>query len=160
CILVNNNCSFIGKQELENGLVTRLFFRSVDIPVKRESRMSAFRALAKAGKKLKQGISLIIFPEGMIADVYPPQLCEFKDGPFRLAIEHQIPILPVTSLDTWKVLWDNGHQYGSRPGICNIYVHKPIETTNLTVADVDALRDEVYTIIQNKLTGKAAFVTV
>ncbi|HMG09874.1 MAG TPA: 1-acyl-sn-glycerol-3-phosphate acyltransferase, partial [Mucilaginibacter sp.] len=44
CILVNTNCSFMGKQELEDELVTSLFFRSVDIPVNRDSKMSSFRA--------------------------------------------------------------------------------------------------------------------
>jgi 1-acyl-sn-glycerol-3-phosphate acyltransferase len=36
-------------------------------------------------------------------------------------------------------------------GICNIFVHKPIETAHLTVDDADKLRDEVYGIIEQKL---------
>jgi 1-acyl-sn-glycerol-3-phosphate acyltransferase len=151
CVLVNNNCSFMGKQELTDGLVTGLFFRSVDIPVNRESKMSSFRAFKKASEKLQEGISLVIFPEGMISDHYPPKLGEFKNGPFRLAIEHKIPIIPVTSANTWEILWDTGVKYGSRPGICDFYVHKPIDTANLTIADADALRDEVFGIIAQKL---------
>jgi hypothetical protein len=38
----------MGKQELEDGLVTGLFFRTVDIAVNRESKMSSFRAFKKA----------------------------------------------------------------------------------------------------------------
>ncbi|MCS3735952.1 lysophospholipid acyltransferase family protein [Mucilaginibacter dorajii] len=151
CVLVNNNCSFMGKQELADGLVTGLFFRSVDIPVNRESKMSSFRAFKKASEKLQQGISLVIFPEGMISDHYPPQLCEFKNGPFRLAIEHKIPIIPVTSANTWEILWDTGVKHGSRPGICDFYVHKPIDTANLTIADADTLRDQVFGIIAQQL---------
>jgi 1-acyl-sn-glycerol-3-phosphate acyltransferase len=151
CILMKNDCSFLGKQELEEGLVTGLFFRTVDIPVNRESKMSSFRAFKKAAEKLQNGISMVIFPEGMIADNYPPQLGEFKNGPFRLAIENKIPIIPVSSLNTWKVLWDTGTKYGSRPGICHYYVHKPIDTSNLTIADADNLRDKVYAIIEDKL---------
>jgi 1-acyl-sn-glycerol-3-phosphate acyltransferase len=41
--------------------------------------------------------------------------------------------------------------YGSRPGICNIFVHKPIETAHLTLDDADTLRDEVHAIIKQKL---------
>jgi 1-acyl-sn-glycerol-3-phosphate acyltransferase len=151
CILVNSTCRFMGKQELEDGLVTGIFFRSVDIPVNRDSKMSSFRAFKKASEKLQEGISLIIFPEGMISENYPPKLCEFKNGPFRLAIEHKIPILPVTSANTWELLWDTGTKYGSRPGICHFYVHKPIDTANLAIADADALRDQVYDVIKNKL---------
>ncbi|QEC74965.1 1-acyl-sn-glycerol-3-phosphate acyltransferase [Mucilaginibacter ginsenosidivorax] len=160
CILVNSNCSFMGKQELEDGLVTGIFFRSVDIAVNRESKMSSFRAFKKASEKLKEGVSLVIFPEGMISDHYPPKLCEFKSGPFRLAIEHKIPIIPVTSVNTWEILWDTGTKYGSRPGICHFYVHKPIDTSKLTTADADTLRDDVYAIIQQKLATSEKLQTI
>lgn len=151
CILVNGNCSFMGKQELADGLVTSLFFRSVDIPVNRESKMSSFRAFKKAAAKLQEGISMVIFPEGMITDDYPPELSEFKNGPFRLAIENKIPVIPVSSLNTWKIFWDTGTKYGSRPGICHFFVHKPVDTSSLAIADADTLRDKVYGIIKDKL---------
>jgi len=48
CLLVKSNCSFMGKEELTEGVVTRLFFRTVDIPVNRDSKMSSFRAFKKA----------------------------------------------------------------------------------------------------------------
>ncbi|AYL94735.1 lysophospholipid acyltransferase family protein [Mucilaginibacter celer] len=150
-IMVKNNCCFMGKQELEDGLVTGLFFRTVDIPVNRESKMSSFRAFKKAGERLQGGMSLIIFPEGKIADDYPPQLSEFKNGPFRLAIELKIPIIPVSSANTWQILWDTGIRYGSKPGICKFKVHKPIDTSALSVDDADSLRDEVYQIINADL---------
>lgn len=151
CVLVNTNYSFMGKEELKDGLVTRLFFRSVDIPVNRDSKMSAFRAFKKADEKLRQGITLIIFPEGKISDDYPPTLHEFKNGPFRLAIEHKIPVIPVSSSNIWTKLWDDGTKYGSRPGICNFYVHKPIETAYMSPDDADELRDKVYKIISEKI---------
>ena len=140
----------MGKEELVEGIVTSLFFRTVDIPVNRDSKMSSFRAFKKAIEKLENGTTMIIFPEGKIADDYPPILHSFKNGAFRLAIEAGIPIIPITSLNTWKILWDTGTKYGSRPGICNIFVHKPIETAHLTVADADNLREQVYQIIQQR----------
>jgi 1-acyl-sn-glycerol-3-phosphate acyltransferase len=151
CTLVNTNCSFMGKQELEDGVVTRLFFRTVDIPVNRDSKMSSFRAFKKAAEKLQSGVTLIIFPEGGIADDYPPRLQEFKNGPFRLAIELKIPILPVTSINTWQIFWDNGKKHGSRPGVCKYWVHKPIDTAHLTLNDADALRDKVYSVMKQQL---------
>jgi 1-acyl-sn-glycerol-3-phosphate acyltransferase len=104
-----------------------------------------------AGERLQNGTSVIIFPEGKIGGEYPPMLHEFKNGPFKLAIDLKIPIIPVSSSNTWKMLWDDGTKYGTRPGICNFYVHKPIDTTNLN--DADALRDEVYDIISKKIAG-------
>ncbi|MEO6980141.1 MAG: lysophospholipid acyltransferase family protein [Mucilaginibacter sp.] len=158
CVLVNTNCCFMGKEELKDALVTGLFFRTVDIPVNRDSKMSSYRAFKKATEKLQEGITLIIFPEGKISDDYPPTLHEFKNGPFRLAIEHKIPIIPVSSANTWRKLWDDGTKHGTRPGVCNIYVHKPIETTNMTVDDADTLRDKVYDIIAEKI-GSEGIVT-
>ncbi|GAB2976855.1 lysophospholipid acyltransferase family protein [Mucilaginibacter puniceus] len=149
-LLVKNNYCFMGKEELLESFVTRLFFKTVDIPVNRESKMSSFRAFKQAAERLANGTTVIIFPEGKIPDNYPPRLHDFKNGPFRLAIELKIPIIPVTSPDTWQILWDTGIEKGSKPGICNIFVHQPIETSQLTIDDADALRDKVYNIIKQK----------
>jgi 1-acyl-sn-glycerol-3-phosphate acyltransferase len=151
CIMVKSDYSFMGKEELKQGLVTRLFFGTVDIPVNRDSKISSYRAFKKAAQNLQNGTSMILFPEGGIADEYPPALQEFKNGPFRLAIELKIPIIPVSSSNTWKMLWDDGAKYGTRPGICNYFVHAPVKTDQLTLADAGALRDKVFNIIARKL---------
>ncbi|RWY57039.1 lysophospholipid acyltransferase family protein [Mucilaginibacter gilvus] len=146
-----NDCCFMGKQELADFFVTALFFRTVDVPVDRQSKIASFRAFKKVMERLESGVTTIIFPEATIPDNYPPQLKDFKNGPFRMAIELKLPIIPVTSLNTWEILWDDGLKYGSKPGVCNIFVHKPIETAHLTIDDADALRDEVHAIISQKL---------
>lgn len=151
CALVRGDCSFMGKEELSESAVTSLFFRTIDVPVNRESKMSAYRAFKKTKEKLDEGTTMIIFPEGGIGDSYPPKLDPFKNGPFRLAIESGVPVVPVTILDAWHILWDTGLKYGSGPGICHIFVHKPIDTAGMTVDDADALRDRVYDIIKQKL---------
>ncbi|QXV67385.1 1-acyl-sn-glycerol-3-phosphate acyltransferase [Mucilaginibacter sp. 21P] len=150
-LLVKNNFCFMGKQELVDGLVTGLFFRTVDIPVNRESKIASFKAFKQVMERLQQGMSAVIFPEGTIPDEYPPVLHQFKNGPFRMAIELKIPIIPVTSVNTWKVMWDDGKKMGSEPGVCDIFVHEPIETAHLTVDDADDLRDKVFSIMTNKL---------
>jgi len=152
CLLMKNtNFCFMGKQELADGMVTGIYFRTVDIPVNRDSKMSAFRAYKAAEEKLDSGVSMVMFPEGGIADEYPPHLQDFKNGPFRLAIDKKIPILPVSSLNTWKILWDTGFKYGSKPGVCKIFVHKPIVTSRLKVTDADKLRDRLKNIIRQKV---------
>ena len=151
CLLAKGNICFLGKDELKHEMVTRLFFKSTDIPVNRDSKMSSYRAFKEATERLKRGITLIIFPEGGISDDYPPTLHEFKNGPFRLAVESKVPIIPVTLINTWKIMWDNGAKLGSRPGVCKVFVHKPIETVHLAIDDADWLRDEVFNIIEQKL---------
>lgn len=153
-LLVKQNFIFLGKEELLDNFITGIYFRTIDIPLNRESKMSAFRAFQRAGMNLKEGKNLVIFPEGMISEEYPPVLQPFKNGPFKLAIEQEIPILPVTICNNWNLMWDDGSRYGSSPGICDICVHAPIETKGMTGADSEVLKSEVYRIIHNKLKSR------
>lgn len=150
-LAVNANFAFMGKHELLQNHVLKMFFETIDIPLNRDSRISAFRAFKKGEEYLKNGISLIIFPEGKIGDEYPPVLNEFKNGPFRLAIEQQIPIIPVSMINIWKKMWDDGSKYGTRPGICDICIHQPVETIGLTLDDTEDLKNKIYKIIHSDL---------
>ncbi|RZL62254.1 MAG: 1-acyl-sn-glycerol-3-phosphate acyltransferase [Pedobacter sp.] len=150
CLLAKGRFHFMGKEELMKNPVLGIFFRTIDVAVARESKISAFRAFKKAGENLEKGMSLIIFPEGRIDDLYPPTLHEFKNGPFRLAIEHNIPIVPV-SIKVWPIMWDDGSKYGTRPGVGNVYVHKPISTTILATDSADVLKEEVFNQINSQL---------
>jgi len=151
CIMAHGKYHFMGKNELLESWVLKLFFTTIDVAVDRESRISAFKAFKKAGDNLESGMSLIIFPEGKIDDHYPPKLGEFKNGPFRLAIDKKIPIVPVSIANIWQIWWDDAATYGSKPGICDIYIHKPIDTSVLTPDDADVLKEQVYKLIDSKL---------
>lgn len=151
CLLARGTYHFMGKEELMRNPVLGIFFRTIDIPVNRESKIGAFKAFKRAADNLDQGMSLIIFPEGKIDNSYPPVLQEFKNGPFRLAMEKGIPIVPVSIQNLWQIMWDDGVKHGSRPGIVDIYVHKPILTNILANQSDENLRDRVYAIINSKL---------
>ena len=150
-LLAKRNFVFLGKDELLDNFITGIYFRTIDIPLNRASKMAAFRAFKRAEEYLKEGKSVVIFPEGMISENYPPALQAFKNGPFKLAIEQGVPILPVSICNNWKLMWDDGSKYGSSPGICDICVHAPIQTKGLVSDDAEALKDEVYRIIDRKL---------
>ena len=150
-LLAKRNYVFMGKEELLKNFITGIYFRTIDIPLKRDSMMSAFRAFKKAGENLKEGKHLVIFPEGMISESYPPVLQPFKNGPFKLAIENGVSILPVTIRNNWNLMWDDGKQHGSTPGICDICVHAPINTIEMAETDAEALKDRVYNIINDTL---------
>lgn len=151
CLLAKGEFHFMGKEELLKNPVLKLFFNTIDIPVNRNNRISAFRAFKKAANNLEEGRSLIIFPEGGInGEGYPPQLLPFKNGPFRLAIDKKISVVPVTMCNVWKKMWDDGHKYGSSPGICDIYIHNPISTKELTLDDTDLLKEQVFNLINSK----------
>src|SRR6476660_9612434 len=152
-LLVKKNMVFMGKEELLKNFVTGIYFRTIDIPLNRESKMSAFRAFKKAEESIKEGKHVIIFPEGMISEHYPPILQPFKNGPFKLAIDQGVPILPITIHNNWELMWDDGARYGSKPGICDIYIHAPIVTTGMLPADAENLRDEVFNMMEARFNN-------
>ncbi|MQP27157.1 1-acyl-sn-glycerol-3-phosphate acyltransferase [Sphingobacterium faecium] len=149
--------TFIGKAELLKNPVTRIFFKTIDIPVDRKSKMSSFRSFKKANEMLKEGKTLAIFPEGKIDEQYPPTIHPFKSGAFRMAIENNIPIIPIVIENAWEILWDDGHQLGSHPGIVKIQVFAPINTLQYNEKNASDLEDYVYNKmllhwkLQNKL---------
>jgi 1-acyl-sn-glycerol-3-phosphate acyltransferase len=71
-----------------------------------------------------------------------------------LAIDKQVPIIPITFLNNWK-LFQNGvliRTHG-RPGISRVIVHEPISTVGMTSNDLVSLRTKVYDIILNDLNN-------
>ena len=154
-LLAKRNFVFLGKDELLDNIVTKIYFETIDIPINRESKMSSYRAFKRAEEYLKNRTHLVIFPEGHIGNNFPPVLHPFKIGPFRLAIEQNIPILPVTISDNWKLMWDDGSKTGSKPGISNVYVHEPVETSELNINDAEGLRAHVYKLINTRLNGNS-----
>ncbi|MGX1751696.1 lysophospholipid acyltransferase family protein [Sphingobacterium sp. NPDC055346] len=136
--------SFIGKVELLKNPVTRIFFKSIDIPVNRQSKISAFKAFKRATELLHEGKSVVIFPEGKIDEEFPPVLHKFKAGAFKMAIENNIPILPVVIHNAWEILWDDGGRFGSKPGVIKISVLKPITYDNSSSQKYDSIEIEVY----------------
>jgi 1-acyl-sn-glycerol-3-phosphate acyltransferase len=146
-----NYFHFMGKAELKKIPMFGIFFRRMNISVDRSSVKDSHKAYKRARKDLRKGISIAIFPEGTIP-AHSPQLGPFKSGAFRLAIEMQVPIVPVTFLDNWRLFPDNKREsLLLRPGCSRIVVHEAIPTTGLTEADAPALRDKVYEIIQKTL---------
>lgn len=146
-ILLKGNYHFMGKKELLKNPVLKLMFSTVDVTVDRENKIAAFKAFKKCDENLKEGRTLIIFPEGGIPETYPPQVANFKSGPFRLAIENKVPILPITFPNNWIYLWDNG-QKGMTPGICDIIIHPEIETSHLAIEDEEQLKEQVRKVIK------------
>lgn len=145
-----NDFSFIGKEELLDNPVTGFYFRTIDIPIKRTSKISSFRAFKRAQSYLEEGKSVAIFPEGGIGDEYPPELYPFKNGLFKLACDLKRPILPVVIKDAWKVFWDDGNKTGSKPGIIHIQVLKPIDGEALNQTP-EELKDQVYHLFRKNL---------
>lgn len=148
-VLLPHHFIFMAKNELAKIPFFRIFFKYLDIPVERKKAMAAHKSLLKAKAKIENGTSICIFPEGTIP-ANAPELARFKDGPFRLAIETGTSIVPITLPDNHQLLADNG-KWQPKPGRMRMFVHRPIPTKNLNLSDVDALKQEVFNIIESKL---------
>ena len=96
-----------------------------------------------------KNISIFIFPEGT-SERNPPELIEFKNGPFKIAIDKQIPIVPVTFLDNWHLFHWHGDFTGN-PGTSRVILHTPIETKGLSETDVERIKNETFNTINNTL---------
>ena len=136
--------TFLGKEELLRNPITRIFFKSVDIPVNRASKISSFKAYTRASQLLQEGKSVVVFPEGKIDDLYPPILQKFKPGAFRMAIDNHIPVLPIVIHNAWEIMWDDGKKYGSRPGIIRISILSPIHPDTMDKLNHQAVETEVF----------------
>ncbi len=149
-IVIPNYYVFIGKQELDKVPLFRVFFKEMNILVKRESNKSSHNAFLRAARDIDNGDSIFIFPEGGISS--SGHLRGFKNGAFKLAIEKQIPIVPITYLNSWKLLQNGGFfkVYG-RPGILKAIVHSPVSTKGMTDEDLLSLKTKVHDIILNEL---------
>lgn len=142
---------FMGKYELLKWPLFNIFFKGMNIAVNRGSRTEAAKALLKAARALDKGASVAIFPEGTIPHT-APRMKPFKDGAFKLAIEKQVPIVPITFLDHWRLFGDPEDPLSrARPGIARAVVHEAIETRGLTEADLDNLRQRVFERIEAPL---------
>lgn len=149
-IVIPKYMIYMGKMEIEKAPLFRIFFRDMNIYVDRKSRTGSYKAFQTASERLSKGESIFIFPEGTIES--KGQLKPFKNGAFRLAIENQVPIVPVTFLDNWKLLQNGGFfKSHGRPGISRIVVHKPVSTKGMSEEDLIPLRHQVRETILHTL---------
>lgn len=141
---------FVGKKELAKIPLFGFFYKRTCILVDRGSVKSRHEVFVRAQKKLDQGLSVCIFPEGGVPDDKNVLLDEFKDGAFRLAIEHSIPLIPITFHDNKKRFSYEVFSEGG-PGKLRVRIHNEIPTAILELEDKRMLKVQVRDIILNEL---------
>ena len=150
-ILVKDNpFVFVGKAELSKIPVFGFIYRRTCILVDRNNAKSRGEVYDSARKKINQGLSICIFPEGGVSDNFNVLLDPFKEGAFKLALEHRLPILPLTIYGL-KYYFPFINSIG-KPGRVYAKIHEPIEIETLTIDDKQVLKDKTYSLILNQLT--------
>lgn len=143
---------FVGKSQLSKIPLFGLMYNKIHITVNRSSYKSRAMSLAKARSALKSGFSLGFFPEGGIRLKEFPNMVNFQDGAFRLAVEHNIPIIPVSFLDNHFILPDDDLFLITRK-TCRIVYHEPIIPQTASEEEIKKLKSDVHRVIQDELNN-------
>lgn len=147
-VAVKNPFVFVGKKELAKIPLFGFFYKRTCILVDRSSAKSRQAVFLRAQKRLKTGVSICIFPEGGVPEEHI-ELDEFKDGAFRLAINHQIPIVPLTFADNKKRF--SYTFFSGGPGKMRAKIHEFLSTKGLTINDTRNLNYKARNIIKQQL---------
>ncbi len=146
---IKNPFVFVGKKELSKIPLFGFFYKRTCILVDRSSSKSRMEVFNRAQKRLNQGLSICIFPEGGVPDDESVVLDSFKDGAFRLAVEHQIPIVPISFGDNKKRF--SYTFFSGSPGLMRVKIHPIVPTFGKTGADRKEIREDVRTLIYKQL---------
>ena len=140
---------FVGKAELAKIPLFGFFYKRTCILVDRGNARSRKLVFDQAQRRLSQGFSICIFPEGGVPNDLSLVLDTFKDGAFRLAIDHHLPIVPVT-------FYDNKKRFPytflkGMPGVLRAKVHYFIPTDMMVQEDRKDLRERTRDVILKEL---------
>jgi len=109
------------------------------IPIDRSNRDSAIRSLDRAARKIRSGVSVLVFPEGTRSR--DGTLQPFKKGGFMMALEAGVPVVPVVVLGTDAIM-EKGSLRVGRADV-TVRIGTPIETAGRGARGRDRLMDEV-----------------
>ena len=146
--ITRNPFVFVGKKELAKIPLFGFFYKRTCILVDRSSSKSRMQVFDRAQKRINEGLSICIFPEGGVPDDESVLLDTFKDGAFRLALEHKIPIAPITFGDNKKRF--SYTFFSGSPGLMRVKMHSHVATDNESM-DRKFIREEVREIIYTQL---------
>lgn len=127
---------FIAKRELSYLPFLGWYMRATEmILVDRGDSARAHQSIRRAGERVRAGASVLAFPEG--TRTRDGRVQEFKKGAFVVAIEAQVPIVPVAIEGAQHALPRGGFRV--RPGTIRVRLGEPVPTAGLGYADRDAL---------------------
>lgn len=151
CGFIDKPKGFIAKKELKKlPLINKWITLAGSIYLDRENPRKSMEGILEGIKTLKNGHSLVVFPEGTRSR--GDKMGEFKSGSFKLATKSKVPIVPLTIDGTYRVMEAN--KILIKPSNINFYIHKPIYTDKLSKEEIAKLPETVEHIIRSKLPNK------
>ena len=139
---------FVAKDDLiKIPLFGKWILRIRSVSMHRDETKEAVKAILEGIKYIKDGFSLMIFPEGTRSK--GPEMGEFKKGAFKLATKPKVPIIPVTVNGSYRSFEETGVFKGAR---VDVVIHPAVETKDLGKHDESALVKQVEDTIRDSLS--------
>lgn len=123
------------------------------ISLDRSSPRRAYRSMEEAARRIHEGVSVVIFPEGTRSR--DGRLGPFMKGGFTLAVKAQVPVVPLAIKGTYEIMPPHTKKVLSR-GEVVVVIGDPIETEGLSLRDRDKLMEEVRRGIEEALKEAGA----
>ncbi len=143
---VNKPMGFISKVEVQKIPIVPRWMEVMNcVFINRKDRRQAILSIKEGAEKLKEGHSLVIFPEGTRSK--GGEVAEFKAGSLRLATDSGVPIVPIAINGTYKIMEHSG--LFMKPSNVEVSILPPIGTENRNVKE---LAKELQTLISKKIT--------
>jgi 1-acyl-sn-glycerol-3-phosphate acyltransferase len=148
---INKYFAFLAKEELAKAPLFKTNFRGMNVTVNRKDMISGLGALKECAEKLRQGANLLIFPEGTRSKI-APVMRPFKAGLFKLAVENEVPLVPMVFLDNYKRLEGGDTWFGKcGPGHSRMIILDPINTKGMGKKDIPMLMEKTYKVMEDCL---------
>ncbi len=145
---LNKPKGFIAKKSIEKfPIISRYMYIMNSLFIDRNNMKDAARIIVEGIKILKDGHSLIIYPEGTRSQ--SSKVGEFKSGAIKLATKSKVKIIPVSIDGTYKIMEANNNKI--KKGTIRLHIHEPIDPNNMSKEEVDGLSDKIKKIIEDKV---------
>jgi len=145
--------NWLAKKELfQVPLFGHAMKRSGCIPIDRSNRRTTMLSIIAAAQQIKDGASVIIFPEGTRSP--DGRLQEFKKGALLIAAKAQVPVVPIAIHGSYQVLPKD--RWRIEPGKLKLDILPPIPTADLKTSDIDNLTEKIHDMIATSLQGVSA----
>ncbi len=122
--------------------------------IDRSNKGAALASLNEAKEKIVGGTSVLFFPEGTRSTT--GELIDFKKGAFKMALDLDLPVLPLTIVGTKYILPNK--TLDLLPGRAKLKIHKPIDTSNYSHDNIEVFMSDVKEVIRGGLEDEVGSV--
>jgi len=151
--VVKGRTGNLSKKELKKTPIIGWWIRSIyGVLLDRHDKRQGLRCIQECIDNLKNGISMLAYPEGTRGHV-EGELLMFHKGTFKMATKSGVRIIPVAINGTGDIFDDHRPYIKSRKAMVEFC--PPIETKDLSPEELNVLHDTVKAIIQERITANA-----